>query len=488
MKRAEQTGLRWGSAWLVLAVLVCFVGWPRVLRGPLPARVQGQPPAPPTPGEQATAHGVVGPIGPLLQMQLGSRTQGARVRVPIKTVEDPHAPSEQSAEKLVVVAGIANVQQARDGSPVLEQSRVGTSVLSSIHARAIAKESHISTEAKTRLPWLVVDSQDKNQENLVRSARPFLKLARAVQWDRVRQLHIAEFLVGLDAESGEAGALSEPLEASLAVSCDEVTPQTIKFSTIGPAGDQLVRVACSAQVKNERAEQVLSVRLQSGSLDYAFQLPHRAGPYQLSASSSSVLGLGLGELTFTAVSAEEDGTPLPAASELRIPLRVSDGELDPDSLTIAAGASQGSASVHVRGSGQLQVRAGISERESKPVALRVRWPILLSCMAPIGGAIGGYLAVALQRKRQAKQQRRRGQRVTACIEGALVGVVVVLALTLVPSFGFLPGWARTAEVAWFVVAVFAGFLGLELLERLARLFFKQSDGDGMKPATASERE
>lgn len=451
--------------------------------------VAGQAQDAPAPAAETSGIGQLipssGSLGPLLRQELGSRVQGRRVRVPVAA---DGAPREQANDKLVVVAGIASLARASDGGAVLEQAKSGTSVLSSVDARRIARQSRISTDSKTQLPWLVVDSQEREHENLVRSARPFLKLARAVQWDRVRQLHVAEFLVGLDAESGEAGTLSEPLEASLSVSCDEVAPQSIKFTTIGPAGDQLVRVSCSAQVKNERDKQILSVRLQSGNLDYEFEIPHRPGPYQLSASSSSVLGLGLGELTLTAVSAEEDGTPLPVASELRVPLRVNDGELDPDAVVIPAGASQASASVHVRGSGSLQVRAGFAERESGPVALKVRWPVLLSCMAPAGGAIGGYLALALQRKRQ-KGPRRKGQRVAACVEGALVGIVVVLALTLVPSFGLMPGWARTAEIAWFVVAVFAGFLGLELLDRLARLFFKPTAaGEEMKPATATERE
>jgi hypothetical protein len=61
----------------------------------------------------------------------------------------------------------------------------------------------------------------------------------------------------------------------------------------------------------------------------------------------------------------------------------------------------------------------------------------------------------------------------AVIEGAVVGTVVVLSLMLVPDMGLVPDWARTAEVAWFVAAVFAGILGLELLDRIARLFFHQ---------------
>lgn len=471
MNEAKQTSVRrHRAAWLVLAVLACATQ----------AHAQAEPAPREVEARSAERQARALRLAPQL-----TRAWGTRVRVPIGA---EGTLQEHAADKLMVVAGPGSVAKADDGGAVLEQARSGTSVLSSVDAKAIAKQSQLSTDSKTPLPWLVVDSQQRNEENVVRSARPFLKLARAVQWDPVRQLHIAEFLLGLDAESGETGALSEPLEASLAVSCDEVTPQTVKLTTIGPAGDQLVRVGCSAQVKNERADQVLSVRLQSGSLDYEFQIPHRPGPFQLSASTSSVLGLGLGELTLTAVSAEEDGTPLPAASVQHVPLRISDGELDPDSLTIAAGASQGSISVHVRGSGQLQIRAGLAERESEPVLLRVRWPILLSCMAPLGGAIGGYLALGLQRKRHPRSSRRPTQWISACIEGALVGVVAVLALTLLPSLGLLPSWARTAEIAWFVVAVFAGFLGLELMDRLARMFFKQrAEPDGMKPATASER-
>lgn len=41
----------------------------------------------------------------------------------------------------------------------------------------------------------------------------------------------------------------------------------------------------------------------------------------------------------------------------------------------------------------------------------------------------------------------------------VVGTVVVLTLMLVPTMGLVPNWARTAEVAWFVAAVFVGFWG-----------------------------
>ncbi|HTU61629.1 MAG TPA: hypothetical protein VMF89_24405, partial [Polyangiales bacterium] len=389
---------------------------------------------------------------------------------------------------LTVVAGAAHVEEASDGSVVLEQAKSSTSVVSAVGPKASSPHRLGATEQKLKLPWWVVDAQAVNTESVVRSARPFLKLARAVQWDPEKKLHIAEVLIGLDAESGAGGALAEPLIASLAVSCDSVEPQSVRFTTIGSAGDQLVRVACSPKVKNERAEQSISLRLQGAELDYAFEIPRRPGPFELQASTNSVLGMGLGELTLTAVQREEDGTPLVAREPMTVSLHASDGEITPDSLVIAAGSAQGIATVHVRGHGELQVIAGSAERESMPVPLRVRWPFLLASMAPVGGALGGFMAVRWQRKQPARKPLRRRQHVMAVIEGAVVGTVVVLTLMLVPDVGLVPSWARTAEAAWFVAAVFAGFLGLELLDRIARLFFRQQPNAKEVPPTRSALE
>ena len=414
------------------------------------------------------------------------RTRRSRqaVRVPLETA----GAKQLTSKDLTVVAGTAHVEEASDGSVVLEQAKSSTSVVSVVGPKASSSHRLGPAEQKSKLPWLVVDAQAVDTRSVVRSARPFLKLARAVQWDPEKKLHIAEVLIGLDAESGEGGALAEPLIASLAVSCDSVEPQSMRFTTIGSAGDQLVRVACSPNVKNERDEQSISLRLQGAEFDYAFEIPRRPGPFELQASTNSVLGMGLGELTLTAVQREEDGTPLVAREPIIVSLHASEGEITPDSLVIARGAAQGIATVHVRGHGELQVIAGSAERESAPVPLRVRWPFLLASMAPAGGALGGFMAVRWQRKQPARKPPRKHQHVMGVIEGAVVGTVVVLTLMLVPDIGLVPSWARTAEVAWFVAAVFAGFLGLELLDRIARLFFHQRPSAKASPPARSALE
>ena len=430
----------------------------------------------------AAAHGQDNAVRAIPQL-VPERTRRVRqaVRVPLET---PGAKA-LTPKDLTVVAGSAHVEAARDGSVVLQQAKSSTSVVSVVGPKASSPHRLGVIEQKLKLPWLVVDSQAVNAHSVVRSARPFLKLARAVQWDPEKKLHIAEVLIGLDAESGGGGALAEPLIASLAVSCDTVEPQSVRFSSIGSAGDQLVRVSCSPKVKNERAEQSISLRLQGAEFEYAFEIPRRPGPFELQASTNSVLGMGLGELTLTAVQREEDGTPLVAREPMIVTLHADEGELTPETLTIAAGSAQGLATVHVRGHGELLVVAGSAERASQPVPLRVRWPFLLASMAPAGGALGGFMAVRWQRKQPLRRPLRKYQHVMAIVEGAVVGTVVVLTLMLVPDVGLVPDWARTAEVAWFVAAVFAGFLGLELLDRIARLFFHQRPTSSSTTATPS---
>lgn len=409
-------------------------------------------------------------VVPQVKLERITRSGAQNVRVPLEAAASEPA---LAPDALVVVAGKALVAKERDGSVVLEQANRSTSVLSAAGTKSTSPLSLASTKDKVRLPWLVVDSHSHNTTSIVRSAQPFLKLARAIQWDPESQLHVAEFLIGLEAESGESGDLAEPLDASLVVSCDSVEPQAVRFEAIGPAGDQHVRVGCSAHVKNERAEQELSLRLRGAEYTYTFEIPHRPGRFELQASTTSVLGMGLGEVTLTVVQREEDGTALVAKEPVVVPLHVSDGEIEPNALSIAAGHSQGQVNVHIRGPGELQVRAGLAQQESEPISIQVRWPVLLSCMAPAGGAVGGFLAQRWRRKHPSKKRGRKSHHIMAIVEGAIVGTVLVLTLMLLPSMGLVPDWARTAEIAWFVAAVFAGFLGLELLDRIARVFFRQ---------------
>lgn len=111
-----------------------------------------------------------------------------RVRLPVATEA---LAAIGSAPPLNVITGGGRIHQEPDGASWLEQSLADTSVLTSVAAKSIAMHSAISTREKTPLPWLVVDSRLRGAGNNWRTARPFLKLARAIRWDPVSNRHVA---------------------------------------------------------------------------------------------------------------------------------------------------------------------------------------------------------------------------------------------------------------------------------------------------------
>lgn len=375
------------------------------------------------------------------------------------------------AKEVRVISGEGALRVDPQGAMELEPMAVGTTVLSVSNASEIAAGNLLSTRKKTAMPWLVVDHHSAEGAGGVRDdlrvARPFLQLAQAVRWDPEAKQHVAEFWVGLQSENGHTGALTEPLTAVLSVSCDEVTPAKVTLASIGPAGDQRIRVVCSRHVKNERVAQSLGVRLADGRLDYPFELPRRPGPYELATSATHVSGFGIGEFTLTVTQTEVDGTPLPVSAQdaLSLPLVVEGGEVDAPTIEFERGKSHASTVLHAAGVGALTMRVGTAERQSQVLSIERTWPWSFMFSTLLGGGIGGYLAGLGKRKRKAVRLRRMG-------EGALVGVLLVGLFVLIPStVPLFPDWARSNELAWLVIAGIAGFMGIELVERTAALVF-----------------
>jgi hypothetical protein len=376
-----------------------------------------------------------------------------------------------TAPPLNVIAGGGRIREEPDG-PALEQSLADTSVLTSAAAKSIAMRSVITTREKTALPWLVVDSRHRSAGNNWRTARPFLKLARAIRWDPVSNRHVAEFLLGLNAENGGSGPLARPLRVRLTVSCDDVSPRDVFLAAMGPGGDQSIEVGCSRKVKNERAEQRLSVEIGSGALDYPFEIPRRVGPFELVSSAREVLGLGLGSLSLTVIHAEEDRTPLPVAAATEVLLKAEGGEVTPSRVVIPPRESQATVLVRPRGLGVVQLSAGASGLESKALAINLEWPLLFLWVTLIGGGVGGWLSVHWK-PRQRASRRKLPHAARRVLEGALVGLVMVGAFVSLPSVAIVPDALRNSELGWFIGAVLTGFVGTELVEALSNALFRR---------------
>lgn len=424
-------------------------------------------PAPAPPGSVA-----LGRASPKAQSETAPAAP-SRFTLPLRVAGSSQ--TRKSAFRVTEGADAARITTGEQGEPAVELPTQGRTVVTSEEAPEAAQHSLIEESSKTALPWLVIDTRKTDQGTKVLATRPFLKLARAILWDDASKRYIAELLFGVDPEPGHPseGALDPPFRARFTVSCDEVTPADAEVSAIGPAGYQVVRVACSPAVKNERPSQVVEVHVGSGTLRYPFQLPHRPGNPLLLASDVSIPGLGLGTIRLTVKQVEEDGSPIEATQPVAVQLLAEGGgTFRPNQLAIAKGQRESSVEVHPTGLGKLEVTAALGELRSEPLTIQLRWPWLAMFAMLAGALIGSFLDWV----RNARQRTVR-----RALADVLTGMLVAAATLLVPALAPLPSWARPTELAFFLVAAAAAFIGLNAFDALARRLLPGISPKGASP-------
>jgi hypothetical protein len=412
------------------------------------------------------------PARPSLTRPRTPRVTNGLVRVPLSALPDPQQTSETAPRLDVfgIAAGAGRVDARAAEAPVLELPKGSFSVITSQRGKASIEEVELNTQQKTALPWLVVETAASAAEPEVRAGRPFLTLARAISWDAASARHIAEFLFGLDPERGEPGPLREALDVRFGVSCDTVSPDRAQIATIGPSGYDTVRVACSREVKNERERQYLELFAGQGNLRYPFRIPRRPGALVLEVTGSSTLpGFGLGTVTLAVQQLEEDGTPLVTEEAKRIQLSANGGGIDVTSVDIPPGASAATVQLRPSGIGQLDLSASTGVQRSTPVRLTLEWPLLPIGALLLGGALGGL--VSALRPGQRRYTRRR------IVEGAVMGLLVTLVVLVVPGLASVTAGTLASELGLFVVSAVAGFAGVPLVDRVARLVFPALEAD-----------
>ena len=392
---------------------------------------------------------------------------GKDVVIPLEVEQAGRPPSP---DKLHVGSGTGKITSAADGAPQLEIPLGGTAVLTTDAGRS-GRRNLLVERTKTALPWLLVEAQAKNGEPAVRTARPFVTLAKAILWNPDRKRHIAQFLFGLDPESGPPGPLEHELSVRFTVTCDDVAPADTRVKGIGPSGYSTVSVECSAAVKNERPEHELGIFVERDSLRYPFKIPRRAGPPTLTTQSNVLIGFGFSSATLTLSSFEEDGSPFPRSADTTFQLLAQGGRIDASEVTIPTGQQQGRVTIHPHGFGKLDVVAALGDVRSQPLSLTLGWPIMPLFAIFFGGTLGGFamtlrdFKTALSRKKRARAVGRR------VLEGTIVGFLASMVSLFVPSITTLPSWAPRTELGLFVIAMCGGILGAPLLRRLAESVF-----------------
>jgi hypothetical protein len=390
-----------------------------------------------------------------------------QVQVPLEVAGSTEG---QSAPR--ITSGRGSIRQAPTGKSVLEAAVGERVILSSDSGKAAAAKTEIRENQPVALPWLVMESVRTKTGADLRTARPFLTLAKAIHWDGAIHRHVAQFEFWLEPEAGDGLAFSHPIDALFVVTCDEVSPARTQIASVGVAAHTTISVSCSAAVKNELPEQQISVLVDSGKLSYPFKIPHRAGPPVLAANQSYAYGLGFGDLALTVSSLEEDGSPLRADGDLPVNFVVSKGTFAVPAAVLTRDQQRASVTAHPRGLGRVELSAMLREQSSQRLTVSLGLPVLPFLAMLLGGAVGGFL-VSLGLKTGKKTRRR------ALTEGVIVGVVTAILSLLIPSALFgLPDVTPflRSEAGLFAVATLAGLLGTPLLKSIAGKLFAFSGG------------
>jgi hypothetical protein len=397
------------------------------------------------------------------------------VRPPVtsKTVRIPIAvegKGQTLSSALRITSGAGSIIPDAHGDPVLEAAPNSRIVLSSDPGKASAAGNELREDAKTPLPWIVVETNSADAGSEVRTSRPFLTVQRAITWDTAQKKHVASFLFGLDAETGSPGPLDPPLEARFAVTCEMVEPATAEVTKVGPAGYQTVTVSCSQGVKNERKGQELQVFVDRGNLTYPFNIPRRAGPPALGVDQKTPYGFGFGSPELIVRSVEEDGTPLLADGDVQVHFTFEGGNVETSGVTIAKGAEDASLQIHPRGVGDVRVTAIAREMRSNVVTIRLGWPIVPIVAIVAGGSIGG-LATTFRKKADRRKLNR------ALLQGCIIGILVTALALILPGVVEVPSFLLQTEIGLFAIAAFAAYGGTPLLDKLTSLVFPKLSGE-----------
>lgn len=175
----------------------------------------------------------------------------------------------------------------------------------------------------------------------------------------------------------------------------------------------------------------------------------------------AVLGLGLDVVTLNVTSIRPDGRSAAVQRSTPVNVTVEGGaRLETAAISLAPGESTSHFTVRSGGLGAVTIRANADGR-SGAAMVRQTFPFGPLAAALIGGALGGFARRFVKGARRTRNARR-------LTEGVVVGLIVFVAGILGVGYLHLPPALVATEAGAFLTAALAGFVGVSVLELMAR--------------------
>jgi hypothetical protein len=278
-----------------------------------------------------------------------------------------------------------------------------------------------------------------------------------MRWQPDRGQYATQLIVGIDGEGGQA-PLDREIVVQFAGENVVADPPQVAISQAGTQGYRRVSLMTAVHTPTPRVKAYSDL----GPLVHEIALEPQLAKLVVTPSASRILAFGLESATVTVAGFAEDGREIQSPAPVPVNLSASSGRLDPPRVMLLAAlpareAKLTSSSVAL---GLVEVVASSGAIASPPVRMELAFPWGLFLCVLLAGSLGGFFAY------RRRQQRAGSAHPRLIVEGALVGLVLVIAVLAGVPLLRMEGLVQQ-DLGRFTIAFVFGFIGRPAIEMLA---------------------
>ena len=276
-------------------------------------------------------------------------------------------------------------------------------------------------------------------------------------WDEKTSTYLTFLTFGLKRPDGAPPTLSldQPVIVKLAYP-GLVAAETAMISLDAPGLENEKTIPLRFTPQTEKPTLLVRSSISDVNLELA-ALPRLV----LFPDRDAVLGLGLDVVTLTVTNILPDGRNEAVQRATPVNVTVEGGaRLETAAISLAPGESTSRFTVRSAGLGAVTIRAHADGR-SGAATVRQTFPFGPLAAALLGGALGGFARRFIKGARRASNRRR-------LLEGLVVGSIVFVAGILGVGYLRLPPALVATEAGAFLSAALGGFVGVSVLELMAK--------------------
>lgn len=341
-----------------------------------------------------------------------------------------------------------------------------------LRPKAETKETYVLSSEKVHVPARMFQSSPAGPGGeLNLSSWSSFVMARQVplKWNGRARAYQTKLVVGVDKDVPSAPTTlphTVTFEFFTQGAGANVNPVRASVTEAGPGNYATPEPTLRCTMHADSA--MIQTKSDFGTHTYIIPFEPELAGLRLQTNKKKILGFGFETAEVTVERLAEDGREWAAGEDLPVILE-SDEAVCPSSLTIPAGETAASGRVRSKGLHRGVIKAVAGAISSEKLTITYEGPWLLLGIGVVFGGLGGWLRSRKVQSSQDPKDRKPGKVVARLIVGAVVGVIFIaaVAVAIVRPTG-VNATTILSEAAAAVVALAAGFFGLQVLELIGK--------------------